>query len=117
MRVYVNLLQKKSNTSFYAKIDKDLTFLNQNIVKNTINDLIAKQELPDNAKNLTITTPRTLCTYFLTKFHKPSNPGRPIVFYLLLSLSNPNPNPKHFSSKCYHLTLMTANTHLKFFVT
>ena len=50
MRVYVNLLQKKSNTSFYAKIDKDLTFLNQNIVKNTINDLIAKQELPDTAK-------------------------------------------------------------------
>ena len=50
MRVYVNLLQKKSNTFFYAKIDKDLTFLNQNIVKNTINDLIAKQELPDTAK-------------------------------------------------------------------
>ena len=79
MRVYVNLLQKKSNTSFYAKIDKDLTFLNQNIVKNTINDLTAKQELPDTAKYLTIPTPRTLCTYFLTKFHKPSNPGRPIV--------------------------------------
>ena len=99
MRVYVNLLQKKSNTSFYAKIDKDLTFLNQNIVKNTINDLIAKQELPDIAKNLTITTPRTLCTYFLTKFHKPSNPGRPIVsicccpcLTLTLTLSTSRPN-------------------------
>ena len=30
------------DTSFYAKVDKDLTVINQNIVKNTINDLIAK---------------------------------------------------------------------------
>ena len=31
------------------------------------------------AKNLTITTPRTSCIYFLPKIHKPNNPGRPIV--------------------------------------
>ena len=30
-------------------------------------------------KFLTITTPRTLCIYFLPKIHKPNNPGRPIV--------------------------------------
>ena len=67
MRVYVNLPQKKSNTSFYAKIDKDLTFLNQNIVKNTINDLIARQELPDTAKNHTITTPKLNSTNLATQ--------------------------------------------------
>ena len=55
---------------------KDLTLINQNIVKNTINDLTAEQELPATAKNLAITTPRTLCIYFLPKIHKPNNPGR-----------------------------------------
>ena len=72
-------LRQLSDTSFYAKVDKDLTLINQNIVKNTINDLIAKQELPATAKNLIITTPRTSCIYFLPKVHKPNNPGRPIV--------------------------------------
>ena len=72
-------LRQLSDTSFYAQVDKDLTLINQNIVKNTINDLIAKQELPATAKNLIITTPRTSCIYFLPKIHKPNNPDRPIV--------------------------------------
>ena len=76
-------LRQLSDTSFNAKIDKDLTLINQNIVKNTINDLLAKQELPATAKNLTITTPRTSCIYFLPKMHKPNNPGRPIVIIIL----------------------------------
>ena len=71
-------LRQLSDTSFYAKVDKDLTLINQNIVKNTINDLLAKQELAVTAKNLTITIPRTLCIYFLPKIHKPNNPRRPI---------------------------------------
>ena len=66
-------------TPFYAKVDKDLTSTNQQIVKSTINDLIVKQELPATATNLVITTPTTSCTYFLPKIHKPKNPGRPIV--------------------------------------
>ena len=72
-------LWQLSDTSFYAKVDKDLTSTNQQIVKNTINDLIVKQELPATASNLIITTPRTSCIYFLPKIHKPNNPGRPIV--------------------------------------
>ena len=72
-------MRQLSDTSFYAKVDKDLTLINQNIVKNTINDLKAKQELPATAKNLIITTPKTSCIYFLPKTHKPNNPGRPIV--------------------------------------
>ena len=70
-------LWQLSDTSFCAKVDKDLTLINQNIVKNTINDLLAKQELPVTAKNLTITIPRTLCMYFLPKIH--NNLGQPIV--------------------------------------
>ena len=73
-------LRQLSDTSFYAKVDKDLTSANQQIVKSTINDLIVKQELPATASNLIITTPRTSCIYFsLTEIHKPNNPGRPIV--------------------------------------
>ena len=74
-----DLYQKLSDTSFYVKIVKYLTLINQNIVRNTIDDLIAKQELPATAKNLTITTPRAPCIDFLPKIHKPNNPGRPIV--------------------------------------
>ena len=72
-------LRQLSDTSFCAKVDKDLTSTNQQIVKSTINDLLVKQELPATATNLIITTPRTSCIYFLPKIHKPNNPGRPIV--------------------------------------
>ena len=72
-------LRQLSDISFYAKVDKDLTSTNQQIVKSTINDLIVKQELPATATNLVITTPRTSCIYFLPKIDKPNNPGRPIV--------------------------------------
>ena len=68
-----------SDTSFYAKVDKDLTSANQKTVKKTIQDLIDKQELPVTAKNLIVTTPRTSHIYFKPKIHKPNNPGRPIV--------------------------------------
>ena len=72
-------LRQLSYTSFYAKVDKDLTSTNQQIVKSTINPLIDKQELPATATNLIITTPGTSCIYFLPKIHKPNNPGQPIV--------------------------------------
>ena len=52
-------------TSFYAKVDKDLTSTNQQILKSPINDLIVKEELLATATNLIITTPRTSCIYFL----------------------------------------------------
>ena len=48
-------------------------------VKDTIHELITKQELPVTAQNLIINTPRTSCIYFKPKIHKPNNPGRPIV--------------------------------------
>ena len=72
-------LRQLSDTSFYAKIPKDLTSKNQKLVKDTIQNLIVNQELPDTATNLIINTPRTSCIYFLPKIHKPNNPGRPIV--------------------------------------
>ena len=72
-------LRQLSDTSFHAKVDKDLTFINQNIVKNAISDLLTKQELLATAKNLTSNTPRTLCIYFLPKIHKPNLPGRSII--------------------------------------
>ena len=44
-------LRQLSDTSFYAKVDKDLTSTNHEIVKSTINELIAKQEYPATATN------------------------------------------------------------------
>ena len=52
-------LRQLSDTTFYAKVKKDLTANNQNIVKDIIQNLIVKQELPATATNLIITTPRT----------------------------------------------------------
>ena len=112
-------MRQLSDTSFYAKVDKNPTLINQNIVKNTINDLIGKQELPVTAKNLIITTPRTSCIYFLPKIRKPNNPGRPIVSAcscpteLISSYLNKIMAP--IVKKLYRLTLRTANTHLKIF--
>ena len=60
-------LRQLSDTSFYAKVDKDLTSTNQQIVKSTSNDFIVKQELPATPTNLINTTPRTSCIYFLPK--------------------------------------------------
>ena len=68
-----------SDPTFYTKVNKDLTSANQKTVKDTIQELITKQELPATAQNLIITTPRTSCIYFIPEIHKPTNPGRPIV--------------------------------------
>ena len=72
-------IRQLSDLTFYTKVNKDLTPANQKIVKDTIQELITKQELPVTAQNLIITTPRTSCIYFKPKIHKPNNPGRPIV--------------------------------------
>ena len=61
-------LRQLSDTSFYAKVDKDLTFTNQQIVKSTINDLIVKQELPATATNLIITLLELRVFTFYPKF-------------------------------------------------
>ena len=56
-----------ADTKFYAKTNKDLTLTNQKIIKDTVNDLISKQELPSTARNLIIITPRTSHSYFIPK--------------------------------------------------
>ena len=50
-------LRQLSDPTFYTKVNKDLTSANQKIVKDTIHELITKQELPVTAQNLIITTP------------------------------------------------------------
>ena len=72
-------IRQLSDQTFYTKVNKDQTSANQKIVKDTIEELITKQELPVTAQNLIINTPRTSCIYFKPKIHKPNNPGRPIV--------------------------------------
>ena len=41
-----------SDQTFYTKANKDLTSANQKIVKDTIQELITKQQLPVTAQNL-----------------------------------------------------------------
>ena len=111
-------LRQLSDTSFYAKVDKDLTSTNQQIINSTINDLIVKQELPATASNLIITTPRTSWIYFLPKIHKPNNPGRPIVSACSCPtelISSYLAKLWHLSSDLYRHTLKTVNTRFKFF--
>ena len=72
-------IRQLSDQTFYTKVNKDLTSPNQKIVKDTIQELITKQELPVTAQNLIINTPRTSCIYFKPKIHKANNPGHPIV--------------------------------------
>ena len=62
-----------SDNSFYYKVEKDLTPSNQKKVKETVHDLISKQELPATTQNLIITTPRTSVIYFKPKIHKPNS--------------------------------------------
>ena len=61
-------LRQLSDTSFYSKVDKDLTSTNQQIVKSTINDLTVKQELLATATNFVITTPELHVFSFYLKF-------------------------------------------------
>ena len=42
--LYPKEVLRLSNTCFIGKVDKDLTPINQNIVKNTINDLMVKSK-------------------------------------------------------------------------
>ena len=72
-------LRQLGDTTFYTRVDKDLTSTHQTTISNTIHTFIANGDLPDSAKNLISTTPRTPVMYFLPKIHKPNNPGRPIV--------------------------------------
>ena len=72
-------IRQLSDPTFYTKVNKDLTPANQKIVKDAIQELITKEELPVTAQNLIITTPRTSCIYFKSKIHKPNNSGSPIV--------------------------------------
>ena len=50
-------IRQLSDPTFYIK--KDLTSANQKIVKDTMQELKTKQELPVTVQNLIITTPRT----------------------------------------------------------
>ena len=72
-------IHQLSDQTVYTKVNKDLTYANQKIVKGTIQELITKQELPGTAQNLIITTPRTSCIYLKLKIHKPNSPCRPFV--------------------------------------
>ena len=68
---------RKGDTTFYTRVDKDLTSTHQTTISNTIHTFIANGDLPDSAKNLISTTPHTPVMYFLPKIHKPI--GSPIV--------------------------------------
>ena len=74
-------IRQLSDPTFYNKVNKDVTSANQKIVKDTIQELITKQERPVTAQNLitAITTPRISYIYFKPNIHKPKYPGRPIV--------------------------------------
>ena len=114
-----NKYQKKLYTSFYAKVDKDLTLINQNIIKNRINDLLANKNcrpllkispspLPElrvftfylKSTKLTTQVDHRFClklshrTYFhlFSRHHIPTNSVAPLSAY------KPTHNPQFLQS-------------------
>lgn len=53
------------DTSFYCRVDGDLTSHHQSIVFTTIPNFISDRDLPPTSQNLLTTTPRTPAIYFL----------------------------------------------------
>eukprot|EP00061_Rhincodon_typus_P001607 g15263.t1 len=68
-----------SDTSSYHPLVHDPTPNHQNIISQTIHNLIASGDLPPTASNLIVPQLPTAHFYFLPKIHKPDCPGRPIV--------------------------------------
>ncbi|XP_072163921.1 uncharacterized protein [Diadema setosum] len=68
-----------NNPTFYEKVDRDPTSDHNQIVKDTVTDLIRSNALPSSASNLCQKSPRVSTFYLLPKIHKEGNPGRPIV--------------------------------------
>ena len=68
--LYCEEAQKQlSDTTFYHRVDSDLTSNHNTIIWSTINQLIHTGELPETACNLLVNTPRTPVMYFLTKIY------------------------------------------------
>ena len=61
-------IHQLSDPPFYTKV-KDLTSANRKIVKDTIQKLITKQQLPVTAQNLIITTPRVRIYLFISNLN------------------------------------------------
>ena len=68
-----------SDSNFYNKLKSNNTKVNQKTIKNFIKTSIDNQDLPEEARKLVVTQPRTSRFYLLPKIHKVGNPGRPIV--------------------------------------
>ena len=68
-----------ANPTFYSKLKTNNTKKNHQQIKEFIKTSVENNDLPDNAKNLIVSQPRTSRFYMLPKIHKLGNPGRPIV--------------------------------------
>ncbi|XP_072016901.1 uncharacterized protein [Amphiura filiformis] len=68
-----------SDNSTYQQLDSDITEDHQELAKETIDELVNSNELPDAATYLINPLPRTSKFYLLPKIHKVGTPGRPIV--------------------------------------
>lgn len=72
-------LKQLSDTSFYVKLNVDVTDDNNCVVKSVIESEINENNLPDEASSLVVRKPKCSKLYLLPKIHKPGCPGRPIV--------------------------------------
>ena len=81
-------LRQLSDTSFYAKIPKDLTSKNQKLVKDTIQNLIVNQELPETLPLISSSTPLELRAF--TSCLKFTNPTTQVALSFLPVVAPPN---------------------------
>ena len=71
--------QQLSNERFYTRLETDRTDEINTFIKSEIDSMICARDLPDTAAALLVEKPKCSNFYILTKFHKPGNPGRPVV--------------------------------------
>ena len=87
--------RKLSDTSFYRRVDEDLTFHHQCIVRSTVHQLVSSGELPQSSSlNLLTNTPRIPVIYFLPKIQNPYNP-RHVMAPLVKDLPSYIKDTKH----------------------
>lgn len=72
-------MRQLSDQSYYIPLTEEPTIESQDIVTETISEMIRNGQLPREAINLISKKPRCPKFYCLPKIHKPNNPGRPII--------------------------------------
>ena len=72
-------LKQLSDATLYTKLERDETENIQQKIRKEVKSMVTKDELPDSAINLVVSSPKCSQFYLLPKIPKPDTPGCPVV--------------------------------------